>query len=361
MNGRERLNAVFHRQPTEGLAWTTLVDNNALSILPPDLQGMSGIEFYRHIGCDILLLDGWGTGYNLTAPRLVWPEGVEEVTQAEGEWSTWELRTPFGVLTSRRRRGHPLNYPVTTLEDVRVYRSLWEAARYEPHDDTEALAGIHATIREDGIVTRYWGPSTASRLLQVEMGTEAFYYLLNDHPEEMEGLMDAMHQKQLQAFEIMAQGPVDVLILCENTSTFYISPEAYRLYNGPHVRDFVDIAHQHGKVAVVHMCGHIHKILQLIKDTGLDGVHGLTPPTVGDCPWEDYLDVLGEDQVVIGVLDPITFVQGPIDQIGPWLDAAYTPRIRRSNFCLWAAADGLPVPVERFRAVGDWMRRNGGR
>ena len=31
MNGRERLNAVLHKQPTDRLSWTTLVDNVTLS------------------------------------------------------------------------------------------------------------------------------------------------------------------------------------------------------------------------------------------------------------------------------------------------------------------------------------------
>ena len=109
------------------------------------------------------------------------------------------------------------------------------------------------------------------------------------------------------------------------------------------------------------MCGHIKNILPDIKKTGLQGVNGLTPPPTGDTPWELALDVLGEDQIIIGVLDPSVFINGPIENIAEELDALYTPRIRNSHFILWAAADGIYVPLKRFEAVAGWMKQNGNR
>jgi len=47
MTGRERLNAILHRQPHEGLSWTTLVDGNSLGTFPEELRGNGGIDFYR--------------------------------------------------------------------------------------------------------------------------------------------------------------------------------------------------------------------------------------------------------------------------------------------------------------------------
>ena len=119
------------------------------------------------------------------------------------------------------------------------------------------------------------------------------------------------------------------------------------------------LVHAAGKTAIIHMCGHVKNILDQIKDTGLDGVHALTPPPTGDTPWELALDVIGEDFIVIRVLDPSIFLSSPVDQIAPALDELYTPRLRRANFILWPSADGIPVPLERFQAVADWMNRNG--
>ena len=361
MTGRERITAILNRQPVDRLAWTTLVDGHTLNALPAEMQGMSGIDFYRYIGCDIFLLNNWGVQPGFSSPAFVWPTDVTVSSRQDDGKTIRELQTPEGTLTTIYRDGHPIKYPVTSIKEVKLYLQIWEGAQFVARDDSQAYDRINEILCEDGVTTRFWGPSTIPRLLENDMGTENFYYLLCDHPREMGALINIIHERELKAFEILAQGPYDVIILCENTSTFYISPEIYRKYNGPHVRDFVDIVHAAGKTAIIHMCGHVKNILDQIKDTGLDGIHGLTPPPTGDTPWELALDVLGEYQIIIGVLDPTIFLLGQIEEIASALDALYTPRLRRANFILWAAADGIPVPVERFQAVADWMNRNGKR
>ena len=99
------------------------------------------------------------------------------------------------------------------------------------------------------------------------MGLEHFYFLLHDHPDEMRKLIGSIHERELEAFHILANGPCETVILAENTSTYYISPDVYREFNMPHVRDFVDIAHDAGKIAIIHMCGHILNLLQDIRIT----------------------------------------------------------------------------------------------
>jgi hypothetical protein len=59
MTGRERLNAVLQKQAKDRLPWTTLVDNATLSLLPEELRCNGGIDFYKHLDCDIFLLNGW--------------------------------------------------------------------------------------------------------------------------------------------------------------------------------------------------------------------------------------------------------------------------------------------------------------
>ncbi|NLG50873.1 MAG: hypothetical protein GX552_12265 [Chloroflexi bacterium] len=359
MNGRERLTAIMHKEPADRPAWTTLVDDATLGGLPEGLAGMSGLDFYRHVGCEILLLNGWGTGVDFASPTLEWPAGVEVTTRQEGSRQITELVAGGARLVWERTGAHPTRFPVSTLEDVGLYRELWEGARYVERDDAPVFRETNALIGGDGIVTRYCPSSTIPRLLEFDMGTQNFYYLLHDHRQEMEALMRVMHERQMQEFDLLARGPCDVLILCENTSTFFISPDIYRRYNGPHVRDFVQAVHAANKTALVHMCGHVHDILEPIKQTGLDGIHALTPPPTGDTPWELALDVLGEDTILVGILDPSIFILAPLDEIPVALDALYTPRLRRANFCLWVAADGIRVPLERFEAVGAWMRGQG--
>ena len=359
MTGRERLQAIIRGEPVDGLSWTTLVDQETLGRLPAELQSNGGLDFYRHLGCDIFLLNGWGTSWRFQNPTLKWPDGSKEVRRQKDGRTLREIRTPIGTLSSEYSSNHPVKPPVTCAAELRIFRWLWEGARSEWRDDSQTHAALLDAIGDGGISVAAWGPSTIPRLLEYDMGTEAFYYLLQDEPERMQALIRRMHECELEAFDHLAAGPFDTLILMENTSTYYISPYIYRRFNGPHVRDFVDIAHAAGKTAIIHMCGHVRWLLDDIRGTGLDGIHALTPPPTGDTPWELALDRLGDRQVIFGILDPSIFISGPIERIGPSLDALYSQRLRRANFVLWPAADGIYVPLERFEAVAHWMEKNG--
>jgi len=106
----------------------------------------------------------------------------------------------------------------------------------------------------------------------------------------------------------------------------------------PHQRDFVEAMHKAGKPAILHMCGHVLALLDLIRETGCDGIHALTPPPTGNTPWEKALDVIDEDLVIIGCLDPTIWISGKIEEIGPTLDRighAADPRgkLRAGSVC----------------------------
>jgi hypothetical protein len=352
------MSAVLRKQPTDRMAWTVLVDNNSLDRFPQALRGGGGIDFYRHLACDIFLLNGWNTPHDFRSPELHWGPDVRTETHLEGRRAITTWHTPCGALTAVWDRSHPVKFPVDTIEAVRIYRAMWEAARYAWVDETETLATLDGLIGDDGVVTRFWGPTAIPQLLELDMGTQNFYYLLADYPDEMDGLIRAIHGRQREAFRHLAAGPWDSVLLAENTSTYYISPRIYEMYNMPHQRECMELVKAAGKVALLHMCGHVRDLLPLIRETGCDGIHTLTPPPTGNTPWEEALDALGEDLVIIGCLDPTMWVAGPVDGIGPALDRLITPRLREANFVLGPMADGIPVPLERFYAIRDWIAAN---
>lgn len=356
MTGREILHAVLGRQAKDRLPWTTLVDDATLSLMPVEFQGAGGIDFYKRIGCDIFLLNGWNTPYSFNSPELRWSDEVEVESRQDAGRRTVQWKTAKGVLTAITQGGHPVKYPVDSLEALYVYRNMWEGASFLPHDDTGTLASLDSLIGKHGVVTRFWGPSTIPRLLEQDMGPENFYYMMADYPDEVNALIQAVHQREVDAFKILSEGPWGSVTLVENTSTYYISPDVYRRYNMPHQREFVDKIKSGGKTAIIHMCGHVHALLDLIKETSCDGIHALTPPPTGDTPWEDALDVLGEDLIIFGCLDPTIFAAGDISRIPVALDTLITPRLREANFVLSPMADGIAVDPARFHAVAKWVR-----
>ena len=119
---------------------------------------------------------------------------------------------------------HPVKHPIDSLTALKIYREMWEGSSFVAHDDSSTLSILDNLIGENGVVTRFWGPSTIPRLLEYDMGIENFYYLLADYKEEVHALIETIHQCEIKAFKILADGPWDSVTLVENTSTYYISP-----------------------------------------------------------------------------------------------------------------------------------------
>jgi hypothetical protein len=390
MKGRQLLHRILNRQSVDRLSWTTLADDVTRAGMTDDVRRLSTIEFYRYIGCDIVQLGNYGLAQELRVPspaRLVCPDVKQEVLREDGSPLTQEGEpvgdleigtggltvdqtvtvrrgTPWGTLTTLLKHDHPVEHPVKSVEDLRILRAIWEASDYvENQDMEEAFARVERHIGDDGIYVPWLDPSPVQNLLEYEMGAANFYYLLADHRREVEELLAVMHAKRLQEYEIVARRtPAEVVIAMENTSSTLISPQLYRQYSVPQIRDYVDVLHRHGKIAVLHMCGHLKALLPAIRETGLDGINAATPPPVGTATFDEILDAFGDDFLLFGaILAPTVFHKAGLDcgELSKCLDNLYTPRLRRARLVLWLAVDGLTTPLERFQCVAQWMAANG--
>ena len=364
MTGRQRLQAILRREPADRLSWTTLVDDTTRSPMPDGARALPVLDFYRHIGCDILQFGNYGLpqGERVQFVRATQP--FEERRSQSGDTVTHERVTPWGTLTAVYRNGHPTQYPVDSLDEVRLLTRVWQESRFEEHPDAKASCRrLIEAIGNDGLYFPTLPPSPVQQLIEVEMGMEAFYYFLQDDPAEIAALLDAMHAGLRQQYDITARtAPCPALIAVENTSTTLTSPGVYRRYSLPQIGDYVEIAHRHGKKLVLHMCGRLHDLLEAVGETGADGINALTSPETGDCPFEHALDILGDDLMIMGgILRPEAFHAPDATKEDIWrlLNDLYAPRMRRAHLVLWVQADGIPTPLWKFLAVREWMDRHG--
>jgi len=349
------------------VAWTTLIDDVTRSRMPPSIREMPVLEFYRHIGCDVLQFGHYGLPEaDCVVPpcRFVSPQ-VETSSHSDPDGTWWvERRTDWGPLTASFKNGHPVKYPVESVEDLRILKNVWLHSHYEATPGAEeSYQRAEAALGESGIYAETVAPSPVQQLIELEMGLCRFYYLLEDHRREMEELLEIMHARRLEEYEILARrSQAEVIIPVENTSSSLTSPAIYARYSLPQIRDYVRVIHRHGKLAVLHMCGHLKALLEEIRRTELDGINGLTPPPVGDTRYEDVLDAFGEDFLILGgVFPPEIFHQTDLTypQFSAALESLFTPRLRRARFLLWIGVDGLPTDLERFEMVQRWVEKRG--
>ena len=137
--------------------------------------------------------------------------------------------------------------------------------------------------------------SAVQRFIRLDIDIARFYCFLNDYSKKMEELFELIQINNRKVYEIIARSNIKQAMIPENTSIDLISPKLYEKYSISQVKDFTRIMHKHGKIAIVHMCGRIKKLLPLIKRTELDGIDALTPPPGGDTTFEEVFNFFGED------------------------------------------------------------------
>ena len=366
MTGKERLNAILNGRKADRICWTTISDDVTRSKMPKALRECSIIDFYRHIGCDVLQFGNHGLAESekVTYPFSYVFNGMTKRTERMEDGSIREIqKTQKGELITILADGHPVKYAVETPEDLFLLLDIWSRADvHETVDYGPENYRVTEKIGDSGIFVPTLMPSPVQQLLEYDMGMLNFYYLYADYPDEVSKLISEMHRCRLKEYEYVARNmPFDIVIPIENTSTVMLSPDIYRKFSMAHMRDFTGIMHAYGKKSIIHMCGHVGNLLPEIKETGLDGIHALTEPPVGNCPFDKALDYLGDDLIIIGTLNSTIFQSDTAtpEDIQKELSRLMSPRLKDARFVLWPVSDGLPTDLWRFEAVREWVVNDG--
>jgi uroporphyrinogen-III decarboxylase len=196
------------------------------------------------------------------------------------------------------------------------------------------------------------GSSPVQQLLQWDTGMEYFYYLAMDHPLQLQALLNAMQKVQIQRTHLACQFDVPVIYQAENTSTTMISPYYYEKYSLPQIHEQAQIVHQHGKKLVIHMCGLLYDLLELIKRTGLDGIHSVTPPPVGNTPFDAVYNCFGNNFPIQGRFGSTQWHGLEVDEIRANLRKILSYDLVQSRpFMLIVTADGLHVDYKEIKKI----------
>ncbi len=112
--------------------------------------------------------------------------------------------------------------------------------------------------------------------LQYLRGTEnVFIDLALGTPELLE-LLGIIHQLFVKDMQIWAKTDVDALFFQDDwgsQNNLLISPKTWRKVFKPLYKEYVDIAHSHGKYAFMHSDGNIEHIFPDLVEIGLDAIN----------------------------------------------------------------------------------------
>jgi len=375
MTGRERLLAALQKREVDRIPWSPLICGYYTLGLPEPLKG-DDIATQREIGCDIL--ERYAVTYRPVADIRIPIVGFRKVdlrtvkigrVEITNAWKDQVLVrtfvTPVGTLRDRyvTTEASPwLMYAkerkIKNLDDIRAYHYLVEAQQY--YQTYDYYLEISQKIGDEGVAATDSPYTPFQTLLEIDIGIQNFHYLLHDRPKEMMELMKKMHQKNLEACQLVADSPAEVVIIYENTSTSYMSPYMFNKYCIDHLNEYTGILHQRGKIVLIHMCGTLKAIAEDVGKGNYDGISDMAPPPTGDLELVEAKKKWGDRKVIVGGIDATSFVSLKPHELKEhvWHTLDQLPDYRG---VILGSGDVVPMgtPMENLKAITQAVKEYG--
>ena len=248
----------------------------------------------------------WNPGSNLKFVQSSYdPHAEYERTEtSDGYIVKTSLRTGSGTLTSQIRR---INGIYTTWQtehlckdsdDIEQLMSLpFEAARFDASDAPRILN----ELGDHGILMPSLEDAAYSVMSLMEFGESMVYVLTEeDHFAEM---TKEMHRRiMINLKEMLETTPGDMYRICgpEYLCPPYLPPRFFEKYMTPYLSDMVDLIHSYGRLVRVHCHGKIGKVIDMIVETGCDGIDPCEEIPDGDTTLEELKARVGDKICLFG-------------------------------------------------------------
>ena len=358
MTSRERWLATLDCRPVDRLVFWPKLNGSYPPAQVEPFRSMSLPELHEWVGSDMLHHVGQGF-------RTVDEPGFRTWVEKGGERERVSyFQTPTGTMDLPERwdddskSWHPVDHPVRTRDDIVRMAELFRQRRVEIDEDGLAEARSYAEhLREEqtGAIAVGVGESPLMYCVEWLCGIENIHYHLHDYPDEMAELFDALHEHLADRIRVLAEhNPADFIWLTENTSTTLISVEQYEQLNAPHIEEYARICDAAGNRLILHMCGHLKKLLPRLATMPTTGFEAFTAPTLGNTTLLDGRTAC-PDKCLIGGTHAMLWIESAdriIDQIRRWLDEL--PHHRG----IAVTSSGVMPPAcspETIRKVRDWV------
>lgn len=355
MTPRQNMLAVLRGEEAEWVPWIPLLDRANLPRMVPDElrreMDVCRIALFEQteLGADILL------GAGLT--RLQY-EGVERSFEQNGDSTIEKLTMDGRSLTSRRQRstvgGMPTSatceYFIKTEEDVAIFMDI--LSRRKLTLETSGYQEMRDRIGENGLVTPMLPRSPVMQLIIEWMGVETFSCLLADSPELVNQAIETLGGIVDETFDLALSSGVsfEVVRTHEDHDVQLTTPSTYRELISPCLRRYAEKCHQHGKLLMVHACGHVRHFLEDELNDGIDAHHYLTEPPVGNTPLRVAREIWGNRVTLMAAACPLTIVQGSVAEVSANVEHLFDEAGDGRAFMLISAMKP-DMPNENLQAV----------
>ena len=246
----------------------------------------------------------------------------------EGDLANWELKTTDLGLDHNRNRCSltEIRTPKGNLRvqhaytDITVYETeyllkddrdfeIWNEFYPVPTGiDLSAVQKTHDRLGDRGIIRSHpFSPGQGSpwQSFCTLFGTEHSIMLGMDRPDYLHHILDSIVEKTLRALRMWEGTKADMVEVGGGAgSSTVISPNFYREFGLPYDTQQNRVLQDVGVKVVNHFCGGLMPMLDLVVQSGADGLETMTPPSMGgDCDLAEASRRVGDELFFIGGFD----------------------------------------------------------
>ena len=173
--------------------------------------------------------------------------------------------------------------PFAQCEDVReVERFPWPDTAYV---DVRSALDIVRSHQDKAVFSGFWCPFF--HLVADLFGMEYYFTKMYTDPDVVDAVTERVMDFYLEANEIYfkaAGDSFDTFFFGNDFGTqrdLFISPELFKRFVFPHFQKLIDQAKRYGKKVMLHSCGSIYKVIPLLIEAGVDGLHPIQALATG--------------------------------------------------------------------------------
>ncbi len=208
-------------------------------------------------------------------------------------------KTKLGNLYQKSRGGHLTEYPVKTVNDLKILKYIIKHSTFNFSLPVFNLA--KRIIGDRGVVGTYYARSPFMSLIIEHMGFERTIINLRRYPNEMEDLMNFIDEKQDDMYEILCKSPIKILNFGENIDCNLSPPIYFEKYLIPYYEKRVKQFHRAGKYCHIHMDGSLRNLLPYLEGLPFDGLEALTAKPQGDVTLKELQKSIGNKILLDGI------------------------------------------------------------
>jgi len=302
LSSRERMiRALCLEEPDRVPMWALVIDNP----IPQAITGKSTALTREAFENDLKVLEETHKKLGLDAmtlyPALYSGQEVKYVNERDylDMWGAIWRGGPFPTLCGMMH----VDGTIKTLEDLEKFHPP------DPEDTIEAVKEVERTLRKicgDMLLI----PAVCGGFeIGLEMRKGGLANFLSDfylNPRIPEKIMDMVHKYNMKVLSAMVDFGAEAVLLDEDFADNkgpMISPQLWRKFVKPQIKDFIDRFKRRGVFTLMHICANVTPVLDDLLDMGLDGLHPIEDLNIPQMDIGKIKEEYGDRLCLIGNVD----------------------------------------------------------